>query len=245
MLVRLLNSVFQRESRVLNHHRMGVGMSVWDILREYYPAFLKGLSVTLQLCLIIWGSGIILGGALGVAGARLKWVGNPTRGISFVLSSVPLLVFLYWLHYPVQAMFNVVIDPFYTASFTFSVINIFGVSDIVRAALHDFPRQYLIAAQVTGLTRRQTILKIQIPLIFRQILPSLMILQVGMLHTTLFASLISVEEIFRVAQRINAQIYRPVEIYTALGVFFLLVCLPVNGFAAVLRKKYTRDLSER
>jgi ABC-type amino acid transport system permease subunit len=220
-------------------------MSVWAILVEYYPAFLQGLAVTLQLCAIIWGCGILLGGALGIAGARNPRVGKPSRWISFVLSSVPLLVFLYWLHYPIQAIFNVVIDPFYTAAFTFSVINIFGVADIVRAALQDFPRQYLIAAQVTGLSRKQTILDIQIPLIFRQILPSLLILQVAMLHTTLFSSLISVEEIFRVAQRINAQIYRPVEIYTALGVFFLLVCLPVNGFAYWMRKRFTRDLSER
>lgn len=66
-----------------------------------------------------------------------------------------------------------------------------------------------------------------------------------MLHTTLFASLISVEEIFRVAQRINAKIYKPVEIYTALGVFFLLVCLPLNGFALGLKKRYGRNLSER
>ena len=66
-----------------------------------------------------------------------------------------------------------------------------------------------------------------------------------MLHTTLFASLISVEEIFRVAQRINAQIYRPVEIYTALGVFFLAVSLPVNGFAFWLKHKFTRDMSEQ
>ena len=60
----------------------------------------------------------------------------------------------------------------------------------------------------------------------------------------LFASLISVEEIFRVAQRINAQIYRPVEIYTALGLFFLAVCLPVNGLAYWLQKRYTRNISE-
>jgi polar amino acid transport system permease protein len=109
---------------------------------------------------------------------------------------------------------------FYTAAFTLTIINIFGVADIVRGALNDFPQQYLIAAKVTGLTRSQTVLKIQLPLILRQALPPLLIQQVIMLHTTLFASLISVEEIFRVAQRINAQIYRPVEIYTALGVFF-------------------------
>lgn len=220
-------------------------MNVWDILINYYPAFLNGLKVTMQLSVIIWFCGIVLGGGLGVLGSRYKLsIGLPSRTISFLLSGVPILVFLFWLHYPAQAMFNLVIDPFYTGAFTLSVINIFGVSDIVRGALNDFPQQYLTAAKVTGLSRRQTVFQIQIPLILREILPSLLLLQVMMLHTTLFTSLISVEEIFRAAQRINAQIYRPVEIYTALGVFFLMVCLPVNGVALWLKERYTRDLSE-
>ena len=66
-----------------------------------------------------------------------------------------------------------------------------------------------------------------------------------MLHTTLFASLISVEEIFRVAQRINAQIYKPVEIYTALGIFFLAISLPLNGLALWLPERFTRNTSEQ
>ncbi len=220
-------------------------MSVWDILINYYPAFLKGLLVTLELCALIWGSGLLLGAALGLAGNKFpRWVGFPSRGFSFFLGGVPLIVFLFWLHYPVQAMFDVVIDPFYTAAFTLSVVNIFAVADVVRSALGDFPRQYLTAAKVTGLTRKQTVLNIQLPLILREVMPPLLLLQVAMLHTSLFASLISVEEIFRVAQRINAQIYRPVEIYTALGVFFLAVCLPINGFAMWLKAKFTRNMSE-
>lgn len=221
-------------------------MSVFDILLKYYPAFLNGLGVTLQLSAIIWACGLVLGSALGLAGAKFKWsVGAPSRFISFLLGGIPLLVFLFWLHYPAQAMFNVVIDPFYTAAFTFSVVNIFAVADVVRGALADFPKQYVIAAKVTGLTRRQTIFRIQLPLILRTVLPTLLLLQVTMMHVTLFASLISVEEIFRVAQRINAQIYRPVEIYTALGLFFLAVSLPVNGFAFWLKARFTRDTSEQ
>lgn len=221
-------------------------MSVWEILIKYYPAFFSGLGVTLKLCGIIWVLGIVLGTALGFLGWKFaRSIGWPSRGVSFFLGGVPLLVFLFWLHYPVQAMFDVVIDPFFTAAFTLTIVNMFGVADIVRGSLNDFPQQYLIAAKVTGLSRRQTIFKIQIPLILRQILPSLIFLQVAMLHTSLFASLISVEEIFRVAQRINAQIYRPVEIYTALGVFFLGVCLPINALAYWLRRRFTRDMSER
>jgi ABC-type amino acid transport system permease subunit len=221
-------------------------MSVIDILITYYPAFLQGLFVSLQMALLIWGIGIVGGVALGVlSDRRPSSFGLMTRGMSYFLAGVPILVFLFWLHYPVQAMFNVVIDPFYTATFTFTIVNLFGVADLVRGALNDFPKQYMTAAAVTGLSSKQTVMKIQLPLIARQILPGLLMLQVAMLHTTLFASLISVEEIFRVAQRINAQIYRPVEIYTALGVFFLAVCVPINILAVTLKDRFTRNISER
>lgn len=221
-------------------------MTVLSIITNYHQAFLTGLYITLQLALVIWGSGILIGAAMGLAGA--KWrvhVGLPTRVISFLLSGIPILVFLFWLHYPAQAMFDLVIDPFYTAALTLSIVNIFAVSDLVRGVLLDFPAQYLTAARVCGLTPKQTVLKIQLPIVLRQVIPGLLLLQVTMLHTTLFASLISVEEIFRVAQRINAQIYKPVEIYTALGIFFLAVSLPLNGLALWLRARFTRNISEQ
>jgi ABC-type amino acid transport system permease subunit len=220
--------------------------TVFDILIQYHTGFLSGLVVTLQLCAIIWTVGIGLGAVLGYAAwQNPKGLGIATKFISFLLAGIPILVFLFWLHYPVQAIFQVVIDPFITAAFTFTIINIFGVADLVRNAMDDFPTQYLYAAKVCGLSRRTTIRKIQLPILFRQVLPGLLMLQVTMLHVTLFASLISVEEIFRVAQRINAQIYKPVEIYTALGVFFLLVCLPINGLALWLKHQFTRNLSDR
>ena len=76
-------------------------------------------------------------------------------------------------------------------------------------------------------------------------MPVLLMIQVNMLQSTLFSSLISVPEIFRVTQQINAQIYKPVEIYTALGVLFLLICLPMNGLALWLKTRFTRDFSEK
>ena len=220
-------------------------MSVLDILINYHEGFLQGLAVTLQLYGIIVIVGVLAGIGFGIFAAQSRGAGYLSQGAAFFLGAVPTLVFLFWLHYPIQAIFNVVIDPFYTASFTLSIVNFFAVSELVRQAVKDFPQQYLTAARVCGLGTKETVLKIQLPMLFRQLLPGLLVTQVGMLHATLFASLISVEEIFRVAQRINAQIYKPVEIYTALGMFFLLVCLPINVFAHWFKKKYTRDFSER
>jgi polar amino acid transport system permease protein len=119
------------------------------------------------------------------------------------------------------------------------------VADIVNDALLDFPEQYITAAKVCGLSPRTTFLKIQLPLILRSTIPRLLLVQVSMLQGTIFASLISVDEIFRVAQRINAQIYRPVEVYTALGFLFLMICLPLNGLALWMKHQFTRNISEK
>lgn len=217
-----------------------------QILIDYHQAFLAGLFVTLKLTFIVWGFGLFFGAILGWASAQYpKLVGVPCRILSFFLSSIPVLVFLFWLHYPAQAVWNLVIDPFYTSALTFVVLNIFAVSELFRSYISDFPQHYITVAKVCGLSRKTIALKIELPILLRQILPSLIMLQVTMLHITLFASLISVDELFRTAQRINASIYKPVEIYTALAVFFLAISLPLNGLAIWMRRVFTRNLSEQ
>jgi ABC-type amino acid transport system permease subunit len=126
-----------------------------------------------------------------------------------------------------------------------SILNIIAVSEIVQSGITNLPKQYIEVAKVNGLNQKDTFFKIQFPLINRHILPSLLITQVNMLHLSLFASLISVEEIFRISQRIISIEYKPVEIYTALGIFFLIVSLPINGLAIYLKHRFNRTLDEK
>lgn len=221
-------------------------MSVFEIIIQFKPALLRGLGVTMQLCLLIWSIGLSLGVLIGVASSRWKRsVGIVARILSFTLSGIPVLVLLFWFHYPMQNMLDLVIKPFYTAVAALTIVNTFGTADLVRNVLNDFPEQYIAAAKMCGLSKSEILLEIQAPIVGRQALPGLLILQVNMLQASLFASLISVDEIFRVAQQINAQVYRPVEIYTTLALLFLGICLPLNGVALVLKQRFTRNLSER
>ncbi|HYK03641.1 MAG TPA: ABC transporter permease subunit [Thermoanaerobaculia bacterium] len=217
-----------------------------DILWTYRQEFRAGLLVTLQLCAYIWTIGIVGGTLLGVAAASWRRsIGTVSRAASYVLSGVPVLVLLFWLHYPLQMTFDFDLPPFYTAVAALSIINVIAVSEAVRRALEDFPRQFLSAARVCGIGPRQTVLRVQLPLVFRQVLPPVLFAQIATLQATLFASLISVDEVFRIAQRINSQVYRPVQIYSALAVLFLAVCLPMHAAATFLKARYTRDYSER
>lgn len=221
-------------------------MDVVEIIVRYRQGFTDGLIVTLELASITWCLGLLGGSVIGAA-AHLspKLFGWPLRACALFLSSVPFLVMLYWAHYPLQVILGVVIDPFITASALLSLINIVLVAEIWRNALDDFPQEYVIAGRVSGLTAIEIVRHIQFPLLFRSALPMLLATQVAVLQLTLFASLISVEELFRVSQRINAAIQEPIEIYTALAVFFVALTMPIYVAALILRRQYTRDLSER
>ncbi len=214
-------------------------MEIFKILSEYKEDFLIGLSVTLQMTLIIWIVGIVLGSILGVTGAKYsRMIGLPSKVLTFLLGGVPVLVFLYWLHYPFQSILDIQIDGFYTTILTLSILNIFLVAEQVRNSVKQFPRDYIASAEVCGYSSNEIVKKIQLPYIVRQTLPAIIFIQVVMMHSTLFGSLISVDELFRIASRVNSEIYKPVEVYSTLAIFFLILTLPITGLAYWLRKKY-------
>jgi ABC-type amino acid transport system permease subunit len=220
-------------------------MTVFDIISDYRVLFLGGLKTTLMLCVYIYPIGLVIGTLIGSISYKFKnTFGILTRILSTLVAATPILVILFWLHYPMQYMLDVVIDPFVTSVVAISIVCVFLISDIIYNSLVDFPMQYVSAARVCGLKNSEIVTKIQLPILFRQVLPSIINILVIVLQTTLFTSLISVNELFRVSQQINSDIYRPVEIYTALGIFYVGICLLIFGIAHLIKIRFTRNLSD-
>ncbi|MFA6474787.1 MAG: ABC transporter permease subunit [Patescibacteria group bacterium] len=219
--------------------------TIAHIIIQYREGLISGILVSLALVAIVWTTGLVFGVLFGWWAHQKKGVGSWLKVFWFLISSSPILVILFWLHFPLQAMLGVVIKPFITAAAGLSVVNIVFVAAIIKDSLDGLPKQYFIAGKVSGLSEKEIFTKIKFPLMMRAVIPQLLFLQVAMLQATIFASLISVEEIFRVAQRINSMIYKPVEIYTTLALFFIAICLPLNVLAYWLKKTYTRNHSEK
>lgn len=220
--------------------------TIIQIIQDYLPAFTSGLRVTLLLAGLIWLFGIALGVSLSiVAPYRRSLLGIGGRVLVFLVTATPMLVLLFWAHFPFQSIIGVVIPPFYTALSVLVLINTASVYNMVASAAAKFPEQYAWAGKVAGLSDREILIFIRIPILTRQVAPSVIALQAFMLQCTVFASLISVEELFRVAQRINAIVYKPVEIYTAMALFYIAACTPLLVLAAVLERRFSRDESER
>lgn len=221
-------------------------MNPFQILWQYREGFLSGFTVTVEL--------ITMTSFLGTAGGvGLEWLcqrlGGTARslidGIAFCIAAIPALVILFWLYYPAQTLFRISLSPFATALTALIIMNTFAVYRIVSDAVRDFPKQYIASALVCGLKKRYIVRYIEAPLLLRAALPRWIDQQVVMLQTSVFASLIAVDEIFRVAQRINSEIYQPVVIYTSMAIIFLITAGSAMYWSKYLRERTHRDFSER
>lgn len=212
---------------------------MFQVLLQYHHILLQGFATTLELLGSIIIIGIPLGTLLGVIGGRFNdTVGSTIKGARFFTKVVPVLVFLFWLHYPLQGLLGIVVNPFITTIVALGLINMIATAHIVLVEIELLPKSYSEAGVTLGMTKNQVIRHIELPLLLRRTTPQLLLNQASMLEYTIFASLISVPELFRVAQTINSMIYQPIAIYSLLVVFFVLILAPLHLCTSWLQKKY-------
>jgi polar amino acid transport system permease protein len=213
-----------------------------QVFLQYSPLLLQGFLVTLELLGSIILIGIPIGIFLGVIGGRYNQdTGKIIKTLRFVTKVIPVLVLLFWLHYPLQALFQIVVNPFWTTIFALGAINIIATAHVVTTELELLPNSYREAGITLGMSKNQVVKYIELPLLLRRTLPQLLLIQATMLEYTLFASLISVPELFRTAQAINAMIYKPIEVYSLLVLFFFIILAPLHLFISWFQKRYVAE----
>ena len=215
---------------------------MFQVLIQYHYLLLQGFLTTLKLLGCIMLIGIPFGILLGVICGRYNpKIGKVIKASRFITKVIPVLVFLFWLHYPLQSLLGVVIDPFWTTILALGLVNMIATANVVTIELELLPKSYREAGITLGMSKNQVVKYVELPLLIRRTSPQLLLNQASMLEYTLFASLISVPELFRTAQTINAMIYKPVEIYSLLVLFFLAILAPLHLFISWIQKKYVAE----
>jgi polar amino acid transport system permease protein len=220
--------------------------SFFSLIARYRVALWDGALTSIELAAISWIGGLVLGVLLGTwrAGHNRR-TGTGVNLLSMAASSVPVMVYLLWCHYPLQARFRVNVNPFITAAVVFTLYNALAIGEIVRGSIDGLPVSFSMAARATGVPRSIYTRHVLVPLALRAALPSYLGSQVAVLHMTLFASLISVNELFRVTQQINAVEYNAVSVFSLLALFYFVLSFPLLVLARVANRHLARLGLER
>ena len=159
---------------------------------------------------------------------------------SALLTAIPLLAVLFWMHYPLQMMLAVVWPPVASSIVVLSIFVAVNFANIGLTAALGVHRNYAEVVTVLAIPDRAYFQSVLLPTAARSALPQVLTLAISTIHLTMFASLIGVEELFRVTQRLNAQYLKPVELYTAMALAYALICAPLYLVASRVRTRLSQ-----
>lgn len=215
-----------------------MSMRLLEILVDSFPKILiPGLTVTIPLTAISFSLAMVIAVAAALAQfARVPVLTQLCRFYIWVFRGTPLLVQLFAVFFGMPKA-GIRIDPFPAAVIVFSLNEGAYCAETVRAALESVPAGQLEAGYCAGMTWMQTMRRIILPQAMRTAFPPLSNSLIAMVKDTSLAANITVVEMFRAAEQINARVYEPLALYIEVGFIYLLFSTVLTWLQRVGERK--------
>ena len=210
----------------------------WSVITQNAHLFGWGLLVTMQYTLVTCVLGLVIG--LVVALIQL----SPLRslrvvGMLFVefFRNVPLLVWLLWSYYALPIFAGLDISKQAAGVLALSLYGGAYYAEILRAGIQSLDHGQGDAAKALGMRPWQAMRRIILPQAFRQMIPPLAGQTIIQMKNTTLLSVITVPDLLYQASYISSFTYRPMEVYTVVGLIFLAILIPSNYLARRLEMR--------
>ena len=193
------------------------------ILADSFPKILiPGLTVTIPLTAIAFSLAMVIAVAAAlVQYANIRFLKPLCRFYIWIFRGTPLLVQLFVVFYGLPDL-GIRMEPFPAAVLVFSLNEGAYCAETVRAALESVPEGQLEAGYCVGMTWLQTMRRIILPQAMRTAFPPLSNSLIAMVKDTSLAANITVVEMFRATEQINARVYEHLALYIEVGLIYLL-----------------------
>jgi polar amino acid transport system permease protein len=195
-------------------------------LTSYGPALLGGTITTLALALVSMALASALGLALAAAHfSGLRPLVAVIRAYIAIIRNTPELVQIFFVFYSLPR-FGIVLSPFLAAVIVFSLHYAAYLAEVFRGGIASIERGQWEASRVLGLSRSTTWLRVVMPQVVARVIPPWGNYLLILIKATSLASAITVGELTYQAQQIAASNFRYFELFTLIGLIYLILSLP-------------------
>lgn len=207
----------------------------WSVITQNLDLIGYGLLITLEYTVITCILGLLIGLFVALAQLTDVWL-IKYSGRLFVefFRNVPLLVWLLWSYYALPIFAGINISKQAAGILALSLYGAAYYAEILRAGIQSLDSGQSDAAKAIGMSRTQALRRIILPQAFRNMIPPLAGQTIIQMKNTTLLSVITVPDLLYQAGYIASFTYRPMEVYTAVGVVFLLILVPSNYLARKL-----------
>lgn len=223
-----------------------------SLIAQNFDRFLYGVWMTLNLTVL----SLIIGGFMAIPLAIMRAsrhsILNPlVWSFTYVFRGTPLLVQTYLIYFGL-GQFEVVRqswlwDPilssaWWCALIAFTLNTCAYTTELLRGAIIDTPNGEIEAAIATGHSYRSRMRRIILPSAFRRAIPAYSNEVIFMLHGSVIASTITLQDILGVGRWLNGRYYLAYEGFITAALLYFMIVLCITWAFRGLERRYLRHL---
>lgn len=223
----------------------------WSLPLAHWEMFAYGVWVTLHLTVLALVIGFFVGlpGALAIA--RRRPTARLARGYVYLFRGTPLLVQTYLIYYGL-GQFEFVRDSFawpvlreawWCALIAFALNSGAYQTEILRGAIETTPKGEIEAARALGLSQRQVTWLVLLPSSLRRAMPQYGNETVFMLHGSVIASVITIQDILGAGRTLNAKYYVAYEGFITAALLYMALTFSLVFLFRMAERRFLAHLN--
>lgn len=228
------------------------GRDVIQIIRDNPRQFLDGYRLTIVLTLLAMALAIVLGGVVALLRTSESWALRFFSGTYVeVFRNTPLLLQLYFFFFalpklprfdlPLYGEVTWLLSPFQAGLIGLTLYTGAYTSEALRSGLASVDRGQNEAARSLGLNYVQTRLYVIVPQAVRIAIPLLTSIFSALFRNSALVSVIGVTELLQAADNIQQRNFLTFEAFTAAGLLYLALTLPLAWASSRLEHRVGRS----
>jgi His/Glu/Gln/Arg/opine family amino acid ABC transporter permease subunit len=220
---------------------MGTYRFRWDIIPQNLDFLLSGVGMTLLISALTLVFATIAGMLIAAVASSRLWIAR-AAAISFgeVIRNTPILVQLLWVYYVLPILLGIRLNALTACIVGLSIYSSAFIAEVFRAGIQSVPVGHREAAQVLGLSPLQAFVRIVAPQAVRTVLPPLASNFVQLIKYSSLAAVISVGEVTRRGMELSSSTFRPLEIFSFIGVVYFVICWPLSQGVRLWERRLAR-----
>ena len=199
------------------------------VIAQYLPELSSALLVTLAISLASFVIALVLG--LPMALASLSKI-RPLSAIGVaameVFRGTPEMVQLLWVYYVLPIVFGLPVGAVVTGVLGLGVSLSAYLAEVYRAGLGSVPKGNVEAARGLGMSRSQTLFRIQLPQAALIMIPGMLSNYILLLKRTSLLLAIAVPELMFTAYRLSSVTFRPLELLSTVALTYLAITFSLS-----------------
>jgi polar amino acid transport system permease protein len=214
--------------------------TVYEVFMRTYSGFLEATLMTLKITAVA----LILGTILGLVFAlmkisRSKILQTIANLYITIIRGTPLIVQIMFLYFGITQL--IVLSGFWAGAIALAIHNGAYIAEIFRGSIQGIDRGQREASSSLGMTRAQSMRRIIFPQALKRSIPPLGNQFIITLKDSSLVYIISVPELFAMANREAAQSYQSLETFLVVGVYYLVLVMIFTYLLKMYENKLNVD----